>query len=141
MSNILNGLVVKTLFRLFSLVNLIGIIGQTLIDRMFSRLITVLIILILASSQVFAAIDLGTGVQSIPVGTNLGIGTNTPTHALEINGNVLSTGTVNGTFLGNGAALTGVVATVAADSLDFEDFKDAMSMDANTTIDLNGSDL
>ncbi|MDA1021671.1 MAG: hypothetical protein O2962_09030, partial [Cyanobacteria bacterium] len=28
-----------------------------------------------------------------------------------------------------------------ADSLDFEDFKDAMSMDANTTIDLNGSDL
>ncbi|MBT6843868.1 MAG: hypothetical protein HOA17_08765, partial [Candidatus Melainabacteria bacterium] len=59
-----------------------------------------------------------------------------PTSKLQVVGQVLAT-----SFNGDGSAVTGVVATVVADSLDFEDFKDAMSMDANTTIDLNGSDL
>ena len=67
---------------------------------------------------------------------NIGIGTITPTSKLQVVGQVLAT-----SFNGDGSAVTGVVATVVADSLDFEDFKDAMSMDANTTIDLNGSDL
>ena len=140
MLNTSNSLVVKPLFRLFSLENLIGIIGQTLIGNMFSRLTTVLIILILASNQTFAAIDLGTGVQYIPVGTNLGIGTTTPAALLEVNGSILAT-TINGAFLGDGSALTGVIATVAADSLDFTDISDAPSLDANTAIDLAGYDL
>jgi len=67
---------------------------------------------------------------------NVGIGTITPTSKLQVVGQVLAT-----SFNGDGSALTGVVAAVSADSLDFEDFKDAMSMDATTTIDLNGSDL
>lgn len=67
---------------------------------------------------------------------NVGIGTLTPDQKLEVVGQILAT-----SFNGDGSALSNVVATVVADSLDFQDFKDAMSLDATTTINLNGADL
>ena len=62
---------------------------------MITRLIIFLIVVASTVVEVNAAIDLGTGIQFIPSGTNLGIGTDSPAGLLDINGTMLAT---NGTF-------------------------------------------
>ena len=90
---------------------------------------------------------------------NFGIGTSTPSEKLQVQGNLRVTGSYydssndagsNGMVLLSTGSGTNWVATsslgisggsVGADSLDFDDFMDSMTLDAATTIELSSSAL
>ncbi|MDA0772499.1 MAG: tail fiber domain-containing protein, partial [Cyanobacteria bacterium] len=81
--------------------------------------------------------SLSNGAMSITSDGNVGIGYTQPGVKLKVNGTVLATA-----FNGDGSALTGVVASsIVADSLDFSEFKDTMSLDTTTNITMANGDL
>ena len=67
---------------------------------------------------------------------NVGIGDSSPEAKLKVNGTVLATA-----FNGDGSALTGITSTPSADSLDFSELKDTMSLDTTTNITMTNGDL
>ena len=73
-----------------------------------------------------------TGTSTPVSGGKIGIGTSTPSSALTVVGDINYTGSL----YNNGSLFT---PTITADSLDFTEFKDTLTLDATTTIDFGST--